>query len=392
MKTFAFEDSSRIGASDRDRGDNPRRCIWPLLCLMAIASTALSCDDDPGPRENTAALCNDGFDNDRDQLVDCSDPDCDGLCTADGDGDVDSDVDGDVDSDADVDGDADGDGDADADADGDGDTDTDVDADVDGDVDSDADVDGDADSDEDVDEDPYISCVDDDACPSSMRCYDYMLDGALICAPRGASCLGEGDCESGVTCGEIPEWPEFGSYCLVSADHVCADHSSCPDGFRCEGDVCEDRRFLCEGAVDCLRSYDACLSLYHRMRYCAGTGGLTSCASPAECGRADCVDVEGDGDTECQPTTGSTCLTNADCDGMVCGQQDDERGVECGSVGPCLTSADCPGSMECVDVNSDGQLECQDTGGTCMVDSDCPAGQLCIDSADAGAPACVSSL
>jgi hypothetical protein len=102
-----------------------------------------------------------------------------------------------------------------------------------------------------------------------------------------------------------------------------------------------------------------------------------------------CVDVDLDGDTECQWTAGSSCMTNAECVAAVCGDQDGNSTTECGTVGPCLDGDDCPMGWECVDVNSDGQLECQ-SAGPCRLDEDCLERELCFDDTGGGVPACQS--
>lgn len=350
----------------------------PLLGVLTFAFLSLNCDERiiTGDPENTFAVCHDSIDNDKDQLVDCWDVDCWRHCVG-GDGDGDGDVDADTDTDVDADADSDGDGDVDADADGD----------ADGDVDADSDADTDADADEDVV--PYIECDDDDGCPADMRCYDYMLDGRLICAPRGRFCFSDDDCDEGTTCDVIPEWAESGSFCHYRGV-ACTSDASCSDGFRCESGSCVDRRFECVDNRDC-HWWDYCVTLWSRLRVCVPSP-LQPCSEDGECSYEVCVDIDGDGDNECQEEAfDATCLTNADCAGMVCGQQDDERGAECGEVGPCLTSLDCPGDMECLDVNNDGQEECQPRGGDCRQDRDCPARQLCFDHDGFGGAECVGS-
>jgi hypothetical protein len=109
-----------------------------LSATLAVASGCGGQSSDP--REDSAAACSDGRDNDADGFVDCDDQDCLAFCAgADGDADADSDGDADADADGDVDGDADADVDADADSDGDADADADADADGDGDGDGDCD-------------------------------------------------------------------------------------------------------------------------------------------------------------------------------------------------------------------------------------------------------------
>ncbi|MBU1537167.1 hypothetical protein KKF84_17760, partial [Myxococcota bacterium] len=56
-----------------------------LLSLTLLLFGAFACDDDSseeGTKENTAALCDDGIDNDEDGDIDCADTDCTTFCDA----------------------------------------------------------------------------------------------------------------------------------------------------------------------------------------------------------------------------------------------------------------------------------------------------------------------
>ena len=147
---------------------------WALPVAALLWLPLMGCPDDPD-REDTAALCSDGEDNDNDLMVDCLDIDCSDFCEADGDSDTDADTD--VDGDADEDGDAEPDGDADADDDdgggGDGDADDDgdaeADADADGDEDADPDADGDAEGDADADSPVDTTCTTESDCVLALN-------------------------------------------------------------------------------------------------------------------------------------------------------------------------------------------------------------------------------
>jgi hypothetical protein len=331
------------------------RLLVPAACLIALA--VIGCEEPPPeePRENSMVMCFDGLDNDEDGLVDCDDPDCAPFCGGDGDGDGDSD--------------SDADGDSDGDGDGDSDSDADADADADGDVE-------------------IIECRDDDECPVSLRCYDFYLEGRSICAPRGAACRFDEECDDGVPCVEIPEWAGSGKYCLAP-NVSCTTNAGCADGFRCEEGDCVDRRFLCVSSSDC-PWWAECAPFYTGQRMCAPKP-VEHCEVDDECPEMLCVDIDGDGRRECQLVVGSTCATNADCDRGVCGDGDSERGAECGAVGSCLVTTDCPLGMECLDVNGDGQLECQYEGGECSRDADCPERQLCFPQTELSTARCVES-
>jgi hypothetical protein len=293
-----------------------RRATHLLVLLAAL--WVVACDEQRWVPESTAERCSDGRDNDGDRVTDCDDLECLPFCGSDGDVDVDADVDGDGDGDLD----GDGDGDADADADPDSEPDGEIEPDADGDSDPDADPDGEVDADPDGDEIDFIPCDEDGDCPEpTMACYDFFLDGTTICAPRGDICGSDEDCPAGVACGPVPSWAWFGRYCLVT-DSSCGTDFDCPDGFRCEAGDCADRRFACAGSADC-PWWDSCRLLVSGLRVCRPTGP-GSCLLSWDCGRDEvCVDVEGDGDTECQETEFSDCETNADCEeGEVCGPRD----------------------------------------------------------------------
>jgi hypothetical protein len=117
--------------------------------------------------------------------------------------------------------------------------------------------------------------------------------------------------------------------------------------------------------------------------------GAESCTTATDCtGSQICVDIEGDGTTECQYPNGE-CTTNADCDQEVCGGGVDSRtGASCGVIGRCLNNSQCPPQYNCRDVNGDGVQECQRNNGTCHLDSDCPVGQLCVPQGPEGIPEC----
>jgi len=390
----------------------PRKGLVRLLsplAAFALVPLITVCDEDPGPptAEDTAALCSDGIDNDDDLAVDCRDTDCQlaGFCEADGDADSDADTDanalqdGDLDSDLDADTPTDAESMTDvesapdaemlADADGpDGEIPTDADTLDDGDA-ADAGADAEADAEEEIDPcDLPWPCVDDDECPDpTLACYDYNLDGELICAPRGGLCVTSDTCPGAVTCGALPCWYRAGSYCHVESD-TCATSADCGDGFACEDTHCVDRRRPCVTGDDC-PWWHGCLPLLSGERACQPLPAET-CTEAWECPGPifECVDIEGDGDNECQMSVGGTCITNADCVESVCGDSDLDGATECGLIGPCLTDDDCPTTHECADVNADGDSECQVSGGACVLDADCPPAQICFDSDGSGGAAC----
>jgi hypothetical protein len=354
-----------------------------MTAVVVVAASLLvsgGCNDDDTHGETD---CFNSLDDDHDLLVDCHDPDCASACAADADVDVDADVGPDADLDEDAGGDADVVSDADADRDGD--------AEVELDADNDADQDGEEDADVDADlcEAP-IPCSDDSECPDpALRCYDYGLSDERICAPGGAFCTSADECPDGVACDVVPCWYGYGTYCLVEGSG-CSGDSGCPEGFACDDGVCTDRRRSCATSEDC-PWWDGCLPLLSGARSCL-PAPIPACYSPDDCGGEgfECVDIDADGDTECQHTRSGRCVTNEDCDESVCGDADGDGDPECGLVGPCLTNDDCPaGTHECVDVNGDGNAVCQPAGGECTVNAECPAGTICFDADGAGGAECL---
>lgn len=341
-----------------------------VAALLAAALAAGCPDSTSGEAENTPERCADSQDNDRDGYTDCADIQCAPYCRP---------ADADADTDEDVEVDADGDGDADGDTDGDTDSD----------VDTDADADADEDADEDFDLDGPFPCERTEDCPvSGLLCYDYLLDDVSLCAPRGSACEVSADCEPRQSCTAVRGWIPGETYCTVPAG-ACGTSASCPDGFRCEDRVgCVDRRVPCVGDEDC-PVWDRCGTLPSGLQACVAAP-LEPCTGPADCPGGECVDVQGDGPTECQEA-GGECMTNADCAlGTVCGDQDGLPGAECGRVGPCLYAGNCPAGWECLDVNGDGQEECQAGGGSCLVDADCSVRLRCTYTGDgAGGAQCL---
>lgn len=97
---------NRDGTNERTENPKVPNFGWIVgLSIIFIAAVSFHCDgcgDDP---EQSETICDNGFDDDSDLLVDCDDDDCAGTAACDpvADGDADVDVDGDADGDDDMD-------------------------------------------------------------------------------------------------------------------------------------------------------------------------------------------------------------------------------------------------------------------------------------------------
>jgi hypothetical protein len=217
------------------------------------------------------------------------------------------------------------------------------------------------------------------ACASGEAC---VADACgMHCLPVGAPCAGPSDCPATSTC-------DAASSRCTHAGGGCGDSRDCAPGFTCEAGACVDRAIPCD-------SFDGCPFGF----MCTMDGGAGVCARQSRpcgtsvgCGSLRCIDVNGDGTTECN--FDGTCTTNATCPaaGDVCAPRSVERFAGCGRYGPCLVSGDCASGMSCLDLWGDGVPECVDGGGTCTRSSDCPVGTVCATPIGGGPPACLDGL
>jgi hypothetical protein len=344
---------------------NPLGAQLALFAFGCLAFAMVGCQTpcEPYAREATYAECGDGLDNDGDGQADCLDLDCAFACPRSSQlPHHDAGVGGPGDATPEPDSSPDADGAAPEDGSPDGDA-----------------ADG-------LTPDGFIACASTEDCPEDLRCYDYALDGRLLCGPRGAACYDGTDCSPGVECGPLSGIPALRPFCLARVG-TCAAAADCPDGFRCEAGACVDRRLPCVRNDDCPH-WERCGPLPTGVRVCVPRS-VEPCSSDDECWElARCVDIDGDGATECQDADGSLCMTNADCRRGVCSDQDGAPGAECGVRGPCRADGDCPVDRRCVDVNGDGQPECQLASGDCAVDMDCPSETRCLEPSGAGRTTC----
>jgi hypothetical protein len=217
------------------------------------------------------------------------------------------------------------------------------------------------------------------ACTGGETC---VPDGCgAHCVPPGRACGTAADCPAGSTC------TAFGSSSFCVRPAGCADSRDCPAGHACEAGACRDRRIRCSYDVPCPFGF-VCLEGGVGIPYCVRAN--TRCDTDAACPLSlTCNDVDGDGSRDCNGTS-SSCTVNADCPArMTCETRPTELSGICGGHGPCRNAADCPVGSACVDLWGDGISECVATGGSCTATADCPGTAVCASPAEGGAPRCI---
>jgi hypothetical protein len=243
-------------------------CVVVCVCLaLVVYMTLQSCKKDGTPRTETE--CQNGLDDDGDDLTDCDDMDCfmnDPACQSDGDSDTDND----------------------GDTDGDGDTDTDTDTDVD--TDTDTDVDGDS-----------------DGCSPDTGACEYPCDSDDDCqlALDMLNCCGGVPHTSGgetVVCATAEQRERVG-------DAICVIPWSPGDPVP---ELPEECRPFCTGVV-----CPVCVPLASvacRDGTCLPIAAERGCIDEDDCpeGQA-CADVDGDGVRQCEAGPSHECETEADC-------------------------------------------------------------------------------
>lgn len=228
------------------------------------------------------------------------------------------------------------------------------------------------------------SCAGGTACPTGRRCTTNSC-GVQLCERAGAVCTVAMDCATGSDC--------TGGLC-VSGSGGCHDSRDCPDGYACEGAVgarsCVDRRVPCTFDTSCPNGF-LCLVTYDETPFCVPFN--RPCSSDAACfGGGPCVDIDGDGRTECNAMAG-VCRANTDCPArLTCGLDAERITPRCINYGPCRDAAACPSGYECRDAWGDGVRLCVPAGGSCTTSADCPVRQVCAVPAVGGAPRCIAAL
>ncbi|MFW2389837.1 MAG: hypothetical protein ACN4G0_15975 [Polyangiales bacterium] len=210
----------------------------------------------------------------------------------------------------------------------------------------------------------------------------------------GGACETSDDCPAEYACESVG----FGKSKCIKQTPGCNTTSDCVLGFSCEGDpgACVDRRVACESFEDCPKSHTC--RTFPNAAYCVRVN--QACLTEDDCsevGTPLCVDIDGDGATECAGSTDPNqpsppACFNSDCGGAapVC-----EVGVisslaECGQYGLCRLDTDCASGFVCAPLWPDGRKECVEAGGSCSQISDCPAQQVCASPRNGGPPSCQS--
>lgn len=217
---------------------------------------------------------------------------------------------------------------------------------------------------------PAHMCANNGDCPTGQLCLASVC-GERDCVDGGTTCGTAADCPPGSTC--------VGGVCASSSG--CTDSRDCPLGFGCEpsgaGSECVDRRVPCSEPDECPYGFVCYEPGPNGAGFCRRVA--TRCESPVTCQSPEvCVDVDGDGASECQIV--GSCTTNGDCAAAeVCGVSPSTQEAECGPFGPCGDSSECPTvPMEACERLAPGGLpECAVPGGACVDDTDCPIQQVC---------------
>ncbi len=256
-----------------------------------------------------------------------------------------------------------------------------------------------------------------------------LCDSDLDCSLPGHACIPTGcETEAGAPMKRcLPLWgPSCTSVddCPNPTDYACSDigggksrcqrvaagcnpaHESidCPPGFSCEGDACVDRRVPCDDFTDCPKNHVCHAFSGASSSYCVRAN--RDCNVDTDCvwygvtfGDA-CVDVDGDGRTECAGKLGASDLACVTSDPMCTGSVPvceaapfgNARYAACSAYGLCLDDGDCDvaGGFECVGLWQDGRAECVPVSGTCNEVTDCPPQQVCAAPRNGGPPSCQS--
>ncbi|NIR40720.1 MAG: hypothetical protein GWN07_33190 [Actinobacteria bacterium] len=189
----------------------------------------------------------------------------------------------------------------------------------------------------------------------------------MTCQAAGAACVDTGDCAAGASCTD--------GVCVRAGD--CVDALDCAPGFFCEAGTCVDHRVSCMTQSECPRGFRC------RPPEASGGSGVCvpshrRCVNDGACPAGwSCLDIDGDGDSECQFDTG-TCVQHSDCaDGELCGIADSFLLASCGTNGPCIADGDCGGSDRCLSIFGPDVRVCVPATGSCTSVSDCAVGELC---------------
>lgn len=232
-------------------------------------------------------------------------------------------------------------------------------------------------------------CSGGEACADGTTCVDDGCGGRR-CVLAGHPCVTDGDCPAGSSCTSTVS----GTICRSVT--ACAGSADCPLGFACESGACVDRRVSCGLDAPCPIGFTCLLGSRDGAAFCRRVD--LACATEAPCAVPTCVDVDGDGATECAPALTSCVLDGCDAPdaGTTCYDQPGRfRGPTtvygCGDYGPCPADG-CASGFECLDLWGDGRPECVPPSGACARTADCPARQVCAPPMAPGPPTCQGSF
>ena len=241
-----------------------------------------------------------------------------------------------------------------------------------------------------------VRCSDPSDCGEGYVCLESGCNtgeglAIQICAFAGGSfCEDDEQCPEGYVCTDLGV---EGSRC-VKTTPGCDSDFDCVVGFSCEDGGCVDRRVPCVFDRDCPMSHVCELiglsGFCHRLHQ--------DCESELECAglAPGCVDIDGDGRTECagshEPNQSSPVVcVNADClepGAPVCELSQVGSATVCGRYGLCADDGGCVDGFACVALWNDGRKECVPTGGSCSHLTDCPPRQVCASPRSGGPPSC----
>lgn len=204
-------------------------------------------------------------------------------------------------------------------------------------------------------------------------------------------------CRSDEDCAEGRQCIDLGTEGLrcVKTTPGCDTDFDCVPGFSCEDGSCFDRRVPCVRDEHCPMNHvceaEGAATSSFCQRVHVSCDGELDCAGIAP----RCVDIDGDGSTECagnsdpnQPSIPACVNTDCASEAPVCEVSQVGSQTVCGLYGLCLDDDDCVEGFSCVELWPDGRKECVPSGGLCSHITDCPARQVCASPRTGGAPAC----
>ena len=243
---------------------------------------------------------------------------------------------------------------------------------------------------------PNAALCDGDAdCGDGYLCIDSGcsdLDGFAIrqCVfAGGGACNDDANCSPDRQCVDVDG---EGKRCIKTSSG-CATVTDCITGFECEEGACVDRRVPCVLEEDCPMNH-VC-SDQRNGNFCLRI--QVDCESDIDCvDRAPfCVDIDGDGSTECAGSIGlnpalGACTNDlcTDPGAPVCEASGVSSVSPCGTYGLCMGPDDCAPGFVCAELWPDGRKECVPEGGSCSSFEQCDPNQICASPRDGGPPAC----